>query len=123
MTGREILVPEPCEKCNLTDVILNIIIFISLSSIFYTAIRSQQGSSKKIVVFVFMMGAVSTLIIESLRFLSLTRFSWMANAFSNTFGTGLGIKVDNTHTSKLKIGFEQVKESIGRDQGEHSFGR
>lgn len=90
------------EKFDLKDMILNIMLFIPLGFLFHAAMRSRYGSSLKIAGFVFILGALFTLIIESLQYFSLTRFSSMADLLSNMIGTALGISIDRSREYFVK---------------------
>ncbi len=79
---------------SLKDIIINIVIFIPLGFLLHGIIRGWYGSSMKIVLFAFILGTLISFSIESLQYLTLTRFSSREDLSFNMIGTAIGIIVD-----------------------------
>jgi hypothetical protein len=86
------------------EMIGNIIIFIPFGLLLHAEIRRRYQSSLKIAAFVFILGALFTLSIESLQYFTETRHSSMTDVISNLIGTTLGITTDVLRAQLVKSG-------------------
>ena len=90
-------------KIDISDMIINIIIFIPLGFLFHAAIRYRYGSSLKIITLIFVSGILFTLGIESMQYFSLTRYASIVDVLSNMTGTALGITIDKSYRYLLRL--------------------
>jgi VanZ family protein len=96
----------------LGDVITNILVFIPLGFLFHAALRSRHGPSLKTFAFILIIGTLFSFGIESLQYLSPTRFSSIIDVFNNMLGVTVGICADKSYEAYLK---RQVKFLLIKD--------
>jgi glycopeptide antibiotics resistance protein len=85
------------------EIIGNIIIFIPFGLLFHAAIRRRYQSSVKMAAFVFILGLLFTLSIESFQYFLETRHSSMTDVTSNIIGTAFGIMIDVLRANFIKL--------------------
>jgi hypothetical protein len=95
---------RPIKSHRVIEIIGNIIIFIPFGLLFHAALRGRYQLSLKMAAFVFILGALFTLSVESLQYFTETRHSSMTDVISNLIGTALGITIDVLRPQLLKSG-------------------
>jgi hypothetical protein len=95
------------------ETLLNILAFIPIGFLFHAVLRIRQGSSLKTFVFVLVAGILFTLGIESLQYLSLTRYSSLIDVINNVMGMLIGVVLDRFYEAQLKspVRFLNINDS------------
>jgi len=97
------------------ETLLNILAFIPLGFLFHARLRIHYGTSVQTSVIVVIVGILFTFGIESLQYLSLTRYSSLIDMISNTMGIIIGVAFDRFYEACLK---RQVK-FLNINEAEH----
>jgi VanZ family protein len=95
---------RPIKSHRVIEIIGNIIIFIPFGLLLHAALRGRYQLSLKMAAFVFILGTLFTLSVESLQYFTETRHSSMTDVISNLIGTALGITIDVLRPQLLKSG-------------------
>ncbi len=85
----------------LSDVIINILIFIPLGFLIHGMLRSRNRTGLKATLLALFAGAIFTVGIETIQFFSLTRNSSLIDVFMNMTGTAVGIATDKFYVLYL----------------------
>lgn len=103
------------------DVVGNIVLFIPFGILLHAMIKTRYRSSLGLALFVIMLGALFSLVIESLQYFSIARFSSMTDVVNNTIGTALGVTIGKMYTF-FAISHGDSHGGIERKGEGHSIG-
>jgi Concanavalin A-like lectin/glucanases superfamily/VanZ like family len=84
-------------KLQISDIIINILIFIPLGILIHGMLRTRFSLTLKISMAALLTGTLFSLSIESLQYFLLTRNSSLIDVFTNMTGTAIGIAIDRCY--------------------------
>ena len=84
-------------KSQISDIIINIIIFIPLGIFIHGMLRTRFGLTLKISISGLLVGTLFTLGVESIQHFSMTRSSSLIDVFTNMTGIAIGIMIDRVY--------------------------
>jgi VanZ family protein len=84
------------------EILLNIWAFIPLGFLLHAALRIRYGTSIKTSIIVLIVGIMFSLGIESLQYLTLTRYSSLIDMINNVLGIIIGVALDRFYEACLK---------------------
>ena len=105
----------------LSDVIINILVFIPLGVLIHATLRARGGTMWSISIKAFFAGALFTLTAESIQFFSLTRNSSLIDVGTNLSGAALGIAIDLVYNHYLIRRADRLEMQITNGGGSEIF--
>ena len=96
-------------KSQISDIIINILIFIPLGILIHGMLRTRFGLTLKISMATLLTGTLFTLSIESLQYFLLTRNSSLIDVCTNMTGTAIGIVMDRAYHLFLNYQAERLQ--------------
>ena len=99
-------------KSQLSDIIINILIFIPLGILIHGTLRTRYILALKISLVALLAGTLFSIGIESLQHFSMTRNSSFIDVATNMIGTSLGIVIDRAYMLFLNYRFEHLQRVL-----------